>query len=475
MNTKKLLFSALILLVSICANAQTMPVLRVSIDEGKEINDKYQKGRIHLTDSEGSVIELNAKFKTRGATAKEYSMKPSFNMKLRTDDFTAEQDSTLLGMRSASSWILDAMAIDRICMRNRVCFDLWNGFSKLPYDTKFNSRNGTTGKFLEVYINNTYYGIYCMTDRINRKLLNLKKVKEETNGSITPRGVIYKHGTNDIKDQNTPGLYHNNTVYVAEEKDAWELTEPEDNPSNQAWQPLIDVYKNQNDYDYIKSKFHLDNIAEYNILIMALSIEDNWGNKNNFFSARNIQKTDTDESRLIITPWDMDASLGGNYRGDYYGGNLNTRWSVTSVVNNAKLPFATCLKQEEYNKLLRNKWVAARDGALSVSSVSKYLHTYRDLFLNTGAWQRQWTHYQKEKYKPCIVENLTAEIEHIINWYANRHAEMDNYFDISTGITTISTETNPQHVYDLQGRKINTSTPQQGIYIKNGKKYIATK
>jgi len=40
-------------------------------------------------------------------------------------------------MRQASSWILDAMAIDRIKMRNRVCFDLWNEFSSLPYSTDY--------------------------------------------------------------------------------------------------------------------------------------------------------------------------------------------------------------------------------------------------------------------------------------------------------------------------------------------------
>jgi hypothetical protein len=95
-------------------------------------------------------------------------------------------------MRSCSSWILDAMAIDRICMRNRVAFDIWNDFSRLPYDSGFERRNGTEGRFVEVYINDRYYGIYCMSDRINRNLLNLKKVSEDEGGSITVRGVLYK-------------------------------------------------------------------------------------------------------------------------------------------------------------------------------------------------------------------------------------------------------------------------------------------
>ena len=113
----------------------------------------YTNGTMQLTDENGNVVELNAQFRTRGATARQYLMKPSLNMKLRTDDYSASQDSMLLGMRSMSKWILDAMAIDRICMRNRVAMDVWNEYSPLPYDTEFDGRSGTIGRFVEMYIN----------------------------------------------------------------------------------------------------------------------------------------------------------------------------------------------------------------------------------------------------------------------------------------------------------------------------------
>ena len=142
-------------------SAQTnnaLPVLRVSFDgKFKKGMTEYLNGKMQLTDVDGSVVELPAMFKTRGATAASYMMKPSFNMKLKSDDYTEEVDSTLLDLRSCSSWILDAMAIDRICMRNRVCFDTWNEFSRLPYETQFDGRYGTIGRFVEVYINDKYY------------------------------------------------------------------------------------------------------------------------------------------------------------------------------------------------------------------------------------------------------------------------------------------------------------------------------
>ena len=138
-----LLFLTLINPFSYCAETNVLPVLKVYFD-GKIVRDmEYTNGSMQLTDTDGTVIDLPAKFKTRGATASMYLMKPSLNMKLRTEDYAEEADSSLLGMRSCSSWILDAMAIDRICMRNRVAFDIWNEFSRLPYATEFDGRNGT--------------------------------------------------------------------------------------------------------------------------------------------------------------------------------------------------------------------------------------------------------------------------------------------------------------------------------------------
>lgn len=466
----KIMILAAATLVSIYANAQSLPILKVNIQNAKDISDDYQQGNMQLTDVNGDVIELNAKFKKRGATAKEYSMKPAFNMKLRNEDYTAEQDSTLLGMRSSSSWILDAMAIDRVCMRNRVCFDIWNELSQLPYTTQFQSRNGTIGRFVEVYINNSYYGIYCLTDRINRKLLNLKKPKVETDGTVTPRGIIYKQGTNDIADQNTAGFYNGYSVYVIQEKDAWELVEPEDYPSETVWQPLIDAYRNYDSYEQVKRKFYLNNLAEYQILVMALSIEDNWGNKNIFFSLVNMQKDD-DDSRIIITPWDMDTSLGGDYKGTYFGENLKTDWPIDGTIKKGKQPFATCLAHAEYNQLLHDTWVKARKGALSIDNVTKHLHNYRDLFINSGAWKRQWDYFQTQKYKPQMVENLEDEIDHIVRWYTERYKAMDEFFNIATGIHDIADGISENAVYDLQGRRLTEGYLQKGIYIKNGRKY----
>lgn len=424
------LFLSLMVSVSAFATGDddAMPVLRVNFNK-KEMPKEYILGTMQLTDVDGSVVEMNARFKMRGATAQQYSMKPSFNMKLR-DENDAEKDTTLLGLRSMSSWILDAMAIDRINMRNRVCFDVWNEFAPLPYKTNFDGRNGTAGRFVEVYINNTYKGIYCMTDRINRKLLDLKKPEVAEDGGVTIRGVMYKHGTNTIHNQNSVCYSDDSTAHVIEYHDAWELMEPEDYAGAAAWAPLHTMYANRNNMEWIRDHFYLQQLADYQVFILALCIEDNWGNKNSIISARNVT-TDGNKHRFVYTPWDLDTSLGGAYNGNFYDGNYTpTTPADLMKASTMPVPFYALNQTRDFRDSLRLSWDRGRRGALSLKSLRRKMYAYRNLFIKSGAWQRSCDYWAKQKYKPCYVEDLNKEVDLILDWYKNRIIAMDNYFGL---------------------------------------------
>lgn len=481
-----LLLSGLLNLVSFGAETDKLPIMKVYFEGDITADMPYVNGTMTLTETDGSLVKLPAKFRTRGATARQYLYKPSLNMKLRTPDYTEEADSALLGMRSCSSWILDAMAIDRICMRNRVAFDVWNEFSHLPYDTQFGGRNGSEGRFVEFYINDKYFGIYHLMERINRKLLNLKKVQENEDGSVVIRGALYKSGTQDILNQNNPGYSEDSSACVIAWHDAWELKYPDEYGGQQAWKPLQDAILNGHSKEYVKKYFFLENLADYHLLIMALCIADNWGNKNRFLSVRNITKnindadpTEADRRRFVITPWDLDTSFGGSFDGAYYDGNY-TEWPVNVLSNNAPFPISPIVNDAEYNKILKQRWIEGRQGAFSIPAVFSKLEKYRDLFIKSGAWQRMTDHYDKERSRPKYVQDLAREISFIEQWYVDRFLEMDAYFgiprtqDLEDGIDKAHKphETHKTHKsYDLSGRKVNALT-KKGIYLTNGKKVV---
>lgn len=445
--------------------AKDLPVLNIFFD-GELDNSEYRYGRMELTDN-GRTTLLPAKFKTRGATALHYTMKPSMSMKLRNVDDT-EIDSSLLGIRHSSSWILDAMAIDRINMRNRVCMDIWNRMYRLPYNTDFNGRCGTDGRFVEVFVNGIYKGIYCLSDRVNRKLLNLKKTSA-SDESATIRGVLYKHGTNDYEDQNTPGYFCDSTVFIPQWHDAWELTYPDDYAGGKAWAPLAEYYRNQKDFSYIESHFDYNNVLHYTLFVMALGISDNWGNKNQFWSVRNITK---ENWKFIISPWDLDTSLGGHYNGNYHDGIYNMEFTPEVVIHTAIMPFSSFFVHKNMKEDLKNLWLAYRESVLSPDSIAQRLYAYCDLFEGCGAWADQYNYWQTFKYKPQMIPDLRREVQLIIEWYQNHCDSMDKYFGIETTGINLVKEKDGGHgqYYDLNGNRYDYRP--KGIYIHSGHKYI---
>ena len=122
--------------------------------------------------------------KHRGATSLKYDKK-SLEVEL-VGEYGESLDINLLGLRQGNSkWNLDAVASDHSGLRNRLAMDMFTSYSRLPYATDYDQRYSTVGCFVELWLNGRYWGLYCLSDRVNRKLMGVKK---ESGGMI--RGVL---------------------------------------------------------------------------------------------------------------------------------------------------------------------------------------------------------------------------------------------------------------------------------------------
>lgn len=479
------------IVASVPAYFTGLPILSIQHEGTIEANMDYVWGSMELiSPDEPQSIAMTAKFKTRGATAMQYKKK-SLNMKLRQRPLVEgedeiETDTVLLGLRSASSWILDAMAVDRVDMRNRVCFDLWNDFSGLPYETQFNGRNGTVGRFVEVWISGKYNGLYCLTDRINRKLLDLKKpdIDPDTN-DVTIRGVLYKGNkwnyTSFYKSAFDEYIKKYGDTRSTTDFCTWELAEPEDYPSNDAWAPLLTLYGqfegnlNTQDFrDKMDRMFYLNNVADIHLFIIALGLGDN-GNKNLFYSVQNVTKFD-DRSKFVISPWDMDASLGGDFEGTYFDGTYENPVIASMKISKEGNPFkALWENSQDYRTLMASRWADAREKSLSADSVAAKLTRYAQLFTETGAWDREYAKWKNNRwYDNQLVPDVQKEVELIAKWYREVRIPTVNQFlapYIPTDIDEVTVAPRTTGiVYDLSGREVNPSAIPSGIYIIDGKK-----
>lgn len=408
-------------------HADSIPVVCLQYDE-EAFNDKTFIPATFSLYAADIVRQKQCLIRHRGATSLMYD-KPNFALKFVHDDGSSD-DVRLLGMRKDNYWILDAMASDCSKMRNRVSMDLWLDFSRPPYHQadEPNAVNGYHGRYVEVYVNGSYYGVFCLMERVDRKQLKLKKyreaeIAEEADGEtvVTPayhRGLLYKatngHGTR------TPYLL-------------WQQNEPDDtkptydgmqaeypDPSEGepfAWNPLRDdIYflaaKTSTTFNRnIGKHFDVPVFIDYVLFIDLLYANDNVG-KNVFYW---YYDQTAPEPRVGITPWDLDTSWGRNY--------MSSRVAATDSLKN-RSNFDTRFRKwyNGYTDTLAVRYAELRDSLWREDSLCARFDRYFSLLEQTGAWQRELERWQGSN---CRLNSLEAEREYVSQWIHDRLAYLD--------------------------------------------------
>lgn len=377
------------------------------------------------------TLSLPAAVRHRGATSTKYQKK-SYAIKLY-DENGQKKDTSLFGMRSDNYWILEAMASDKARMRNRVAMDLWLDFSQKPsyIDAEPKVCNGYNGKFVEVYVNDTYNGIYCLMERVDRKQLKLKKAK-----NTTINGVLYK------AVKNTPSFFgelspydNNSTTWMRYE---YEYPDVEDGFGLINWEPLYDAMNFANTAsveDFVNEapeRYDIPVFRDYYLFTVLLSARDNRG-KNLYLSFYNINQN----SKLLLTPWDIDHSFGRMYNSDEEAPETECTWNA-SIYNRLKSDMP------DYYPLLLSRYAELRKNYFSLASLRQRFTDYFDLFFTSGAYQRETERWNG-------IDNIDLDFiyeeEYIDTWLEQRLAYTDalfNYKNISTEMENNIRSTNSQ-------------------------------
>jgi len=384
----------------------------VELNTGQAIGDDSVKGTFNIINpnyvAQNSQLEIssNISIAIRGATSRVYP-KNSYLMHLIDAQGNAS-DVSLLGLRTDNSWILDAEYIDQARMRNRVCTDIWNSFNNVPYiASEPTAFNGTRGYMSEVILNNKYWGLYCFTEKLDRKQLQLNKTY----------GDMYKAEENiptvSFYDASIP--YDNSSDTWA----GWELEYPDlgDTPAPN-WGYLFNIqnfvasatdgqFSNQ-----IASMVDINNMVDYYIFYNTIEGLDNQA-KNTYFSFYNY-KTD---GNFFYSPWDLDGTLGRNYDGTYLPSAI-----IGPSGNNLFLRLVN-LNPDNYKQLLKARWNSLKTNQLSVTTVTASIEAYRALLVNTNAFAREMATWNN------ITQNLNTETSYIETWYSAQYNLMDSYIN----------------------------------------------
>ena len=479
------------------------------------VNSKtYTTGSLRVTDpaSLGYDSLMIAAFKYRGASSSNYP-KRSYAIKLR-DENGNSVDRKLLGYRSDNNWILDAMYIDLACMRNRVATDLWNAFECKPYyaDREKKVRTGTRGKFVEVILNGQWWGLYCMTEKMDRKQLKLKKfvpAAQSTTGKNEVHGVLYKsnqwtyevfmgHESNDDND-NKQVIYPHKKVSDYKNilgQETWceyEFKYPDYEDEAVEWRPLHDAANMVAtsfilNIDSVKSRFDYPMLRDYYLFIDLLLATDNHG-KNLFWYAYDTQGPEGD--KLSLAPWDLDGTFGQDWDGVITNTKDVTLDFDTYIKNYEHGQFAIfdlIKSRSEWQQDLKDRYAELRiKGVISGDSIANRFANYASLFEASLADQREqnmWSKAYHSRHKDIQGGATYAEswIRRRVNWLDQKYgfdatvtaineAKAEAYFAALGGVGCISVNAGKAQsvrIYNIAGQLVRNAQVGSGVTTING-------
>jgi len=421
----------------------------VQMECGSVNGNAYTPGfiKVHEPGKNVTPEKLNSEYKWRGATAMGFDKK-SYNIKLK-DALGAKLQKSFFGLRKDNNWVLDAMAIDYARMRNRVSTDLWNDFSTPPYQTAFENGviNGTRGQFVEVFINNEYRGLYCMTEMVDREQLKLKKFDDVTK---QVSGVLYK--TTDWSFEVFMGGVNNDQPkktsipdpldYQGELWNGYEVKYPDlsDSAVVVDWRPLYSAvnFTAFSSDDYFASNvgqvFDMPVWTDYYLFIELLLATDNQG-KNMFFYAYDKNAS----AKIGIAPWDCDGTFGRRWSNatewtspiGLPGNSLPEQEFTNFVIANEHGQNSVFLRMMQnnvngFNNTLRARYAQLRSTYFSPEKLISRFTSYNAMFEKSGASAREisrWSGFNNMNL------NLQAEMGYLTDWITRRIAYLDYQYD----------------------------------------------
>jgi len=405
-----------------------MPIVQITgITEATMSRSTARPARFALTYHDGDRddirhIESGMLIRHRGASSMGYPKK-SYAFWL-VDRHGRNNNIPLLGMRRDNTWILDAMYIDRSKMRERVSMDIWNsydvpllhdGISAYPVIA-----NGVNGRFVEVFIENEYWGLYCLTETVNRKQLGLKRYNSEAG----VQSIIYKgqHWAPQILFRRYTPEPHASAYFWG----GWRQDFPDPRRGYPVhWDPLFEFVRftvDSSDEEFAARAadfIHVENFVDYLIFQMITYVWDNTG-KNLHWSIYDIN--DPELNRIFVTPWDLDAIWGDTW---HFGRTAPTANWMNITDEHDSLLWRRLINSNTggFRDKLVARWTELRTAQLSLESILARFDVYFDLFEETRAWHREMQRWPRHGFPSA----LQSERDYIFDWIEQRWPFIDDF------------------------------------------------
>lgn len=376
----------------------TLPLMNIMCSE--EIGDDKVNMQLQLFDNQKNCTIRNTNsdgtIHLRGATTK-YFPKKGYRISLtknKKNGNTVANKCNLLDMRNDDDWLLYAAYNDQEKIRHVFSTNLWK--YSCAADNSLGLDNGMEYKYIELFINNEYYGLYALGYPIDEKQLNIKKNSDTE--------FLYKKVT-----------WERESGITAESSEPMEgyVTKSE---SPNAWVPLRSYYAMINsgitsDNAALYERIDIDNAVDIYLFYNFIQAADNvipGAMKNMMIAA----KYRNGSYKMIYAPWDMDISWGNDYEDSEmypYAIPPSQNW-LMEVGGVAPLIAAN---DPDIENLIQGKYRNLRNTVWSEEALNSLIDQYENDIFDSGAYLRDMERWPDGLYEDPEVK-LSAFREHVM-------------------------------------------------------------
>ena len=380
----------------------TLPVMNINIsadtveklglDDTYGIED-YETVSMSLFDNSSDfsqayrLVESAAKIHMRGGTTIGAPQK-SYRLSLleNDEDQSTKKKVNLLNLREDDDWILFAAYSDYEKIRTVFSMNLWHDMA--TGNNEWKAANSNEYKYIELFINNHYHGLYALSYPIDKKQFKISR------------------GESLFKKRDWSGTEFSLDLEPYDSGDYWLPGYSLEEGSFEDYEQLHQLYYEMaysEDPETIRSTCDMDNAIDLWLFYKLTQAVDNvyTTNVKNLYSATKLSNTGIDGYKLLLCPWDMDQTFGNRFvdgqgshgissyfnEPDY---DLPMEWSPVYFLMNCGDEQIVTQVKTRYDKLRKTVW--------SDDAISEAIASYEDDIYNSGAFVRTMDRWPDGNY-----------------------------------------------------------------------------
>lgn len=386
----------------------SLPLLNIVCSESPDNISKQEDTdmNLYLFDNSKStkkrITRSDGKIHVRGAITALFEKK-GYKISLTQESLgnnTRKNFVSLLGMRQDDDWILYAAYNDQEKVRNVFATNLW--YESCSQNNIFNINNGNQYKYVELFLNNEYWGLYALGYPIDEKQLNI-----DSDTEYMFKKLQYDEAELNVVEQETIEMSNYELVNNTKDKEmAW----------NSLKNYYITLFKSK-DINELYNISDINNLIDYYLFTEVIQANDNPREmylKNVFLTIKN----HNNKQVILYTPWDYDMSMGNIFSAGGYNYTLPYYVGIEQHIDfklNA-IGFLQELNDTKINELIKNRYSELRKTYWSEGYLEQIISEYSKQIYDSGAFKRdrdRWPdgsyNYENEKltkFKSYVFERL---------------------------------------------------------------------